>query len=131
MHVVRGLKAVKEFKHVRVVELLHDLSLGHRVPNLILLDEKRLLHRLHGVLLACVELLDSKYFSKGAFSNQLNHFEVRKLHHLWCDRLGNITLFSVDVILVLIKFACPFLFLFIQPPIYGFSVLFRSLTHTL
>ena len=85
--VVWGLEAIDQLQHVRMIKLLHDLRFRDSVPNLVLLDEQRLLHCFHRIELACVSLPDPKDLSERALAQHLQHLEVRELDHLHYWRL--------------------------------------------
>ena len=64
MQVIRRLKRVIELKTEWMVELPHDLSLGHRVLYLFVLNQLRFGHGLErkNLLLRLARYFDLKYF---------------------------------------------------------------------
>ena len=66
MQMIRRLKRVIELETEWMVELPHDLSLGHRVLNLLVLDQLRLRHGLEreNLLLRLAWYFNLEYFAK-------------------------------------------------------------------
>jgi len=74
------LEGVHQAEHVRVVKLSHDLGLLNCVLDLVVRDQYRLLHRLHGIQLLVVSLLHLVDLSKRTFAQKFQHLEVFELH---------------------------------------------------
>ena len=76
VEIVRRLESIHQLQYVAMIKLFHDKSFRHSISDLVVADELLLRHALHGINFTTITLLYFEDLAEGAFSEDLDHFEI-------------------------------------------------------